>query len=63
MPKIESSISFKCSEEFASRLMNDCAKLDVSKSDFIRAAIMLGAPILLDKPYLFYGLNRNKRIG
>jgi hypothetical protein len=63
MSKIESSISFKCSEEFETRLMNDCAKLDISKSDFIRAALMLGAPILLDKPYLLYALNRNKARG
>ncbi len=60
MSKIEASESFKCSEGFKNRLHKDCANLDVTKSDFIRAAIELTRTTLIDHPWLVHDLNRNK---
>jgi|GEM_PF-3008407 len=52
-------INFKAPKGFSDRLSKEAFALDVSKSAFIRAAIMLGSPILMDKPYLISILDRN----
>lgn len=52
-------INFKAPKAFAERLQKEAFMLDVNKSKFIRAAIMLGSPILLNKPYLINQLDRN----
>jgi hypothetical protein len=45
-------INFRAPKDFGDRLSKEAFDLDISKSAFIRAAIMLGSPILRDKPYL-----------
>ena len=39
---METSITFKCSESMADLIRRDAAKLDVSLSQYIRAAILNG---------------------
>ncbi len=53
-------INFRAPKSFAERLSKEAFELDVNKSKFIRAAIMLGSEILKGKPYLISILDRNK---
>ena len=53
-------INFRAPKKFADRLSKDAFDLDVNKSKFIRAAIMLGSEILKGKPYLINVLDRTK---
>lgn len=53
-------INFRAPKGFADRLSKEAFSLDVNKSKFIRAGIMLGSEILKGKPYLINILDRSK---
>jgi hypothetical protein len=53
-------INFRAPKRFAERLSKEAFALDINKSKFIRAGIMLGSEILKGKPYLINILDRSK---
>ena len=56
-------INFRAPRGFSERLSKEAFDLDVNKSKFIRAALMLGSEILKGKPYLINILDRHKNGG
>lgn len=52
MPKKDTLVNFKVDEEMADWLARECMALDETKSDVIRACILIGLPVVKEMPSL-----------